>query len=74
MVTKRKENVQAILQGKCTECGSSDDNYQVTSTKQEGSSVSYSVECECGTSASIRITPDGLSSNDMVSYGYATWK
>lgn len=74
MVTKRKENIQAILQGRCTECGGSDDNYKVTSTEQDGSGVSYSVECECGTSALIRITPNGLSSDDTVSYGYATWK
>ena len=73
MVTTGKENVQAVLQGECTECGSSNDNYRVTNSEHKGSNLLYEVECDCGTEATVRITPDGLSSDDTVSYQNASW-
>lgn len=73
MVTTGKENVQAILQGKCTECGSSDDNYKVVGDDHTGSGLSYELVCDCGAEASIRITTDGVSADDTVSYEEASW-
>lgn len=73
MVTTGKENVQAILQGECTECGDSNDNYRVTDSEHKGSNLLYEVECDCGTEATVRITPDGVSSDDTVSYRNASW-
>lgn len=73
MVTTGKDSIQAILQGKCTECGSSDDNYKVIGNSHKSSSVLYEVVCDCGIESTVRITTDGLSSDDTVSYEEASW-
>lgn len=73
MVRTDKENVQAIIQAKCTNCGESDNNYRITDSEHRGSNVVHKLKCECDTEATVRITPDGVSSDDAVSYQNASW-
>lgn len=73
MAIPGKENIQCILQAKCTECGSMNDNYTVRDNRHKSSSVVYDIECDCGQEATVSITKDGLSHDEVISYSEASW-
>lgn len=70
---RSKEGTQSILQAKCTECNAIDDNYSVVSQENGNSSIIYNIECDCGETATVRITIDGVTHDENVSYEDASW-
>lgn len=73
MVSRSKEGTQSILQAKCTECNAINDNYSVVSQENGNSSLIYNIECDCGETATVRITMDGVTYDGNVSYEDASW-
>lgn len=66
------ENVQAIIQGRCSVCEEIDDNFDVTGF-DSSSGLEYSLVCQCGEESTIRITEEGVDSTNNVSYADASW-
>lgn len=73
MTTTGNEEAQCIVQAKCTECGSSNDNYSIQEHGHKSSSIVYELECDCGEETTVMITEDGVSSEENVSYAEASW-
>jgi len=64
---------QAVAQGECTECGQDEDNYTVDNRTMVENAITRDLSCECGTTASIVITTEGLDTTSNVSHKNASW-
>lgn len=49
------------------------DNYSVTNHEQKNANIRYKIKCECGEEATVRITPDGVSTSGKINYTEASW-
>ena len=75
--------VQAIAQGTCTECDTSDDNYTEQSRShhfnplededEEPTYISRSIKCNCGATASVTISAEGVETDGPISHEEASW-
>lgn len=73
MTSSEKENTQCIIQGKCTECGSYQENYTVLDKEHKNSSIVFKICCQCGEESTVSITNDGITHSSSVSYESASW-
>lgn len=65
---------QCVAQGRCTECGSNDDNYTVEKREVDiGWGVERILSCECGAGAIVTITSDGLLTERSITHEDASW-
>lgn len=77
--------VEAIRQGECTDCGSSEDNFRTTdrvvrrapegmkSTDENVGHVRRELECDCGATATVTITENGLEADGSITHENASW-
>jgi translation initiation factor 2 beta subunit (eIF-2beta)/eIF-5 len=75
--------VEAITQGRCTECGESDDNYTVdkrtyherpdTDDVGEWNGIQRDLTCDCGAEATVSITEEGIVTVGPISHDDASW-
>jgi len=74
--------VEAINQGTCTGCGKSDDNYSVREREHnvpddddehDNATISRTLSCDCGETATVEIGPDGMTAAGSISHENATW-
>lgn len=61
--------MQAVIQGKCTECGESDDNYSI----EKRQACARVLKCSCGVRASVVVTEDGIDTAGPISHEDASW-
>lgn len=66
--------VQAVVQGRCTDCDSHSDNYTV---EQRTFDMEWGIErmlsCECGARAIVTITDNGLLTEGSITHEDASW-
>lgn len=74
--------VESISQGRCTDCGHSDDNFRVTTRtyhdhdndpEEEPTGITREVECDCGAEATVNISEDGVTAEGAITYEDASW-
>lgn len=65
--------VQAVVQGKCTDCDHSEDNYTVEDREYTDEGITRTLSCECGAEAAVTITQDGLETEGPISHEDASW-
>lgn len=73
MVIREAENVEAVNQGQCSECGEANNNFEVTGFDMS-SGLEYNLVCQCGEQSTVRITENGIESTSSIVYKNATWK
>jgi len=66
--------IQAVVQGRCTECDSHSDNYTVEKrTFDMEWGIERALSCECGARAFVTITDDGLLTEGSITHEDASW-
>lgn len=66
--------VEAIEQGVCTVCESSDNNYTVDNRKMaEDAGVTRELRCDCGEVVYLALTEDGIVAGETISHEDASW-
>jgi hypothetical protein len=64
--------IQAVSQGTCTECGSSDDNWSVN-RDFSFNGIDRRLTCGCGAFAVVRVCDEGLVTKRNISHADASW-
>jgi hypothetical protein len=65
--------VQAVVQGRCTECDSHRDNYTVERRTFNMECIKRMLLCECGARATVTITDDELLTEGNITHEDASW-